>query len=97
MLKKQAAAKRLVAAICAAPVYVLLEHGLLESVKATAHPSVSDKLPDQGPVSERVVVDGQFVTSRGPGTSLEFSLELVKQLFGEAKSREVAGPMLPKP
>lgn len=42
----------------------------------------------------RVVVDGKVVTSRGPGTSLEFALSLVKQLFGKQKADEVAGPMV---
>ncbi len=48
-------------------------------------------------VSERVVVDGTLTTSRGPGTSFEFALSLVKQLYGEEKMREVAGPMVMYP
>lgn len=43
---------------------------------------------------ERVVVDGQVITSRGPGTSIEFALALVKALFGAHKAAEVAGPMV---
>lgn len=42
----------------------------------------------------RVVVDGQLITSRGPGTAIEFALQLVKALYGEDKAREVAGPMV---
>ena len=42
----------------------------------------------------RVVVDGKIITSRGPGTSLEFALSLVHQLFGKEKADEVAGPMV---
>lgn len=42
----------------------------------------------------RVVVDGLLTTSRGPGTSFEFSLALVEQLFGCDKAQEVAGPMV---
>jgi len=56
LLKAQASAGRLNAAICAAPVVVLQKHGLLVGRKATAHPAFSDKLLDQAPVSERVVV-----------------------------------------
>ena len=42
----------------------------------------------------RVVVDGQTITSRGPGTSIEFALALVKALFGADKAAEIAGPMV---
>ena len=41
-----------------------------------------------------MVVDGKTVTSRGPGTSLEFALSLVSQLYGKQKADEVAGPMV---
>lgn len=43
---------------------------------------------------QRVVVDGNLVTSRGPGTALEFALTLVEQLYGSAKAKEVAVPMV---
>lgn len=43
---------------------------------------------------QRVVVDGKLITSRGPGTALEFSLAIVEQLYGSAKAKEVAGPMV---
>lgn len=45
-------------------------------------------------VKSRVVVDGKVVTSAGPGTSLEFALSLVNQLFGKEKADEVAAPMV---
>jgi transcriptional regulator GlxA family with amidase domain len=31
---------------------------------------------------------------RGPGTTFEFALALVKLLYGEEKMQEVAGPMV---
>lgn len=43
---------------------------------------------------ERVVADGTVITSRGPGTAIEFALALVKALFGAEKAAEVAGPMV---
>jgi 4-methyl-5(b-hydroxyethyl)-thiazole monophosphate biosynthesis len=42
-------------------------------------------------------VDQHVVTSRGPGTALEWALCLVEQLFGEDKAKEVAGPMVVQP
>jgi 4-methyl-5(b-hydroxyethyl)-thiazole monophosphate biosynthesis len=94
MLKKQKDENRLFAAICASPVVVLQHHGLLDDRAATSHPSVSGQLEDQTRVDERVVVDSNCVTSRGPGTAIEFALKLVELMFGENKSKEVAGPML---
>lgn len=45
-------------------------------------------------VSARVVQDGLVVTSRGPGTAMEFALVLVERLFGREKADAVAGPMV---
>ena len=46
------------------------------------------------PVNSRVVVDRNAVTSRGPGTTIEFALALVERLYGKEKMEEVAGPLL---
>jgi 4-methyl-5(b-hydroxyethyl)-thiazole monophosphate biosynthesis len=50
--------------------------------------------PHRSAVAQRVVVDGPLTTSRGPGTSFEFALELVKQLYGADKAAAVAAPMV---
>jgi transcriptional regulator GlxA family with amidase domain len=42
-------------------------------------------------------VDGNVVTSRGPGTAIEFALALVEILFGADKAKAVAGPMVMPP
>lgn len=94
LLKQQASADKLHAAICASPAVVLESQGLLKGRKATAHPAFVDKLSDQSAAEQRVVVDGKLVTSRGPGTAIEFALELVRQLYGEEKQKEVAKPMV---
>jgi 4-methyl-5(b-hydroxyethyl)-thiazole monophosphate biosynthesis len=41
-----------------------------------------------------VVVDGNCITSQGPGTALEFSIELARQLFDDARAQQVAEAML---
>jgi 4-methyl-5(b-hydroxyethyl)-thiazole monophosphate biosynthesis len=94
LLKRQAEGGRLYAAICAAPAVVLKAHGLLEGRRATCHPAFHRELEGHGGVGERVVVDGQCVTSGGPGTAMEFALKLVEVLFGLQTARDVAGPML---
>ena len=90
MLKSQKQAGRLYAAICAAPAVALAPHGLLDGKKATCYPSCADALPDRTQADQRVVVDGNCITSQGPGTALEFAIELVRQLAGDVKARQVA-------
>ena len=43
---------------------------------------------------DRVIVDGQLITSRGPGTAFEFALALVRALYGNDKMNEIAKPMV---
>src|SRR3972149_2214481 len=45
---------------------------------------------------ERVVVDGNIVTSQGPGTAIEFAFKLVEVLVGKEKAREVNKGVLAK-
>ena len=87
LLERLAAADRYVAAICAAP-KVLAHAGLLEGRSATAYPGVleAEGLETSG---RAVVRDGHIVTSRGPGTAMDFALELIAVLCGEAVRDEV--------
>ncbi len=87
LVRRHHNAGRWLAAICAAPT-VLNDAGLLEGRRFTAHFSVSEELP-RLLASERVVSDGQLVTSRGAGTAVDFGLELVKILFSSEKSAEL--------
>ena len=93
LLKKQNREDRLYGAICAAPAVVLEHHGLLEGKRATCHPAFADKLDSSEHTSEKVVTDKNCVTSRGAGTSIDFSLELLETLMGEEKRKEVAKGM----
>lgn len=102
VLEKHFRAGKLMAAICAAPAVCFEPKGFLEGYAATAHPAFVDELG--GSLLEkniyadcRVVVDKQIVTSRGPGTSMEWALCLVEQLYGVDKAKEVAGPMVVQP
>ena len=90
-------ADKLIAAICAAPALVLAESGVLEGKKATCYPGYEDRF-GKGTVfvSDRVVTDGQVITSRGPGTAMEFSLAIVGQLVSDEKSDQVAQKMVVK-
>lgn len=93
ILKKQAAEKKLYGAICASPAVVLKEHGLLEGKNATCHPLFIDQLASDAYAATTVVTDENCVTSRGAGTAVEFSLEMLGMLMGDEKKREVAAGM----
>lgn len=59
------------------------------SCKTTCHPAFHDKLPTFWAVKSKIQVSGELTTSRGAGTSLEFALSFVDQLFGESVAREI--------
>lgn len=116
MLKAQASANRLVAAICAAPEVVLHAKGILGDRRATAYPSFAEKLSNKKDIEKRVVVDGNFgtylspvnavqcrlkstcsstpVTSRGPGTAMEFACEIIHKLCGKETAEKVNSTVL---
>jgi len=87
-----------VTAICAAPAVALLAWGLLDEagMRATCHPGFEERLREKGVFAEgRVVVHERIITSRGPGTAIEFALSIVTALCGKEAATNVAGPMLP--
>jgi 4-methyl-5(b-hydroxyethyl)-thiazole monophosphate biosynthesis len=93
-VREQAKAGKLFAAICAAPALALQGYGVLKQRRMTCYPAFSDRLSGCTFVDAPVVVDGNCITSQGPGTALEFALTLVEQLVGKAKRKAVAEAML---
>ena len=79
-----------VGAICAAPL-ILSELGILENKKAICFPACESNLLAGNPIltHEKVVVDENIVTSRSAGTAIDFALEIISQLLGNEKSKEV--------
>ena len=91
-LKKHAGAGKLYGAICAAPAVVLQAHGLIpEGAPATCYPAFAEKLDAATRSEERVVVAGKLVTSRGPGTAIEFALALIEQLMDKLDAEKAKG------
>jgi 4-methyl-5(b-hydroxyethyl)-thiazole monophosphate biosynthesis len=91
IVREAAAAGKLVAAVCAAPT-ALEAAGLLAGRKATSFPGYP--LPSATFSEERVVVDGNLVTSRGPGTAFDFALQLVAMLSGQELAQKLRKAML---
>ncbi len=76
------------AAICAAP-RILGKRGYLKGKRATCYPGNEEYLEGAELSEDRVVTDGNIITSRGMGTALEFSLELCRILKGEAEAEKL--------
>ena len=94
LLQQMTSAGKYTAAICAAP-RVLATAGLLDGKHATSFPGSLDGYKTEQMVYQEqpVVVDGKLITSRGPGTAMDFALELIEQLAGKAKRDEVEAPL----
>jgi len=100
-LKAMADAGKLVCAICAAPARVLYPLGLLAGKKFTCFPGEEEKLNSSGSAGgidgwkeDRVVIDGNFITSRGAGTAGEFACAVVSKLLSEADGKKLAERVL---
>ncbi len=90
LLIQQIQGNKKVAAICAAP-KVLASAGLLENKRATAYPGTLENLnlPHTEISSINLLMDGNVTTSRGPGTAMDFALNLIEQLVSKDKRDEV--------
>jgi hypothetical protein len=74
--------------------YALKTAGVLGN-NYTCYPSVEDEIKQEGYRSDKmVVIDGNVMTSRGPGTALCFGLEIVKRVMGEENYKAVKEGML---
>ncbi|KAK2434184.1 Class I glutamine amidotransferase superfamily protein [Trifolium repens] len=89
LLKEQNSAGRIYGAVCSSPA-ILHKHGLLKDKKATAHPSVLEKLKEGAVNDAVVVIDGKLITSEGLSTVTDFALAIVGKLFGNGRARSVA-------
>jgi 4-methyl-5(b-hydroxyethyl)-thiazole monophosphate biosynthesis len=88
LLQKMAHAGKYTCAICAAPA-VLAAAGLLAGKQAASYPGCLDGASGVTLSAAPVVRDGKIITSRGPGTAMDFALELIEILVGKAKRDEV--------
>ena len=70
-----------ICAICAAP-SILGHKGLLNAKEATCFPGFENAL-------EGATLSDKVITARGAGVSVDFGLEIIKQLRGEELSNEI--------
>ena len=90
LLQRTHAEGRLVGAICAAP-KVLAQAGLLTGRRAAHYPGAMSAAELDGVIDSTAAIemDDRVMTSRGPGTAMDFALALVEKLLGRAKRDEV--------
>ncbi|MBK5195773.1 MAG: DJ-1/PfpI family protein [Proteiniphilum sp.] len=93
LIRKQNDRGNMIAAICAAPM-VLGDLGLLRGKNATCYPGFEEKLTGANVTGEKVVVDANITTGRGPGLAFDFALELVEQIAGIETRKEVQNGLL---
>jgi len=94
-LKSMALEKKTIAAICAAP-KALASAGLLNGKTVTSYPGSLDasQIKDLEYSEESVVIDSNIITSRGPGTAMDFALTLIEVLLGKEQREAVEAPLM---
>lgn len=88
-LRAGASSGKLLCAVCAGPT-VLGELGLLSGKKATCYPGCEAGLKGADVQYEEVVKDGNFITSRGLGTTIPFALKIVESLTDRENADRIA-------
>ncbi|MBN1695924.1 MAG: DJ-1/PfpI family protein [Spirochaetales bacterium] len=96
LIRKMNEKGKYIAAICAAPAYVLEKSGVIKGKKVTCYPGCETRLSGSYFSEDRVVVDGNIITSRGPGTAAEFAIVLIEVLAGKTAAETIHRKTLQK-
>lgn len=90
VVQQMAAGDKYTAAICAAP-KVLASAGILENRRCTAYPGtlIPQACPGVLIQDTPLEIDGKVITSRGPGTAMDFALKLIEVLTDAATRQKV--------
>lgn len=93
LLKAMDAKDKMIGAICAAP-FALKQAGVLNQ-NFTCYPSVEENIRLDGYIHDNnIVIDGNVMTSRGPGTALCFGLAIVEKLTDAETAKGIKTDML---
>ncbi|MDR2110709.1 MAG: DJ-1/PfpI family protein [Spirochaetaceae bacterium] len=94
LLREMAGAGKLVCAICASPAVVLAPLGLLAGRRFTCFPGMEEKVSGARWSGDRVVVDGNIITSRAAGTAGAWAAAIIGKLAGENEAKKLAQSVL---
>lgn len=97
LLKEHYAKGGRIASICAGPAVVLAPLGILNGKRATCYPGLGDQINSGEYVAEKVVSAENLITSEGPGTTLPFAIEIIRQTKGDKAADDTAASMLVTP
>jgi 4-methyl-5(b-hydroxyethyl)-thiazole monophosphate biosynthesis len=95
-VKEMAVAGKWVCAICASPAVVLTPLGLLEGRKFTCYPGMEKTVSGAHWSGDRVVIDGNVITSRGAGTAGDFAAAIIGRLVSEEAAETIRRAVLLK-
>lgn len=84
---------KLIAAICAAP-SILGRLGLLDGKKAVCYPGFEETLKGAVISEDIISQEGNYITSKGPGTAVYFVLRLVELLIDKEAAEELSEGMI---
>ena len=93
-VRAMAAAGKWVCAICASPAVVLAPLGLLEGRKFTCYPGMEKTVSGAHWSGDRVVIDGNVITSRGAGTAGDFAAAIIGRLVSEDAAEKICRSVL---
>jgi len=95
LLNRQNDAGKYIAGICSTPANVFVKFNVLGNHRATGYPhqQLQDIIGDRF-CNDNVCVDGNLITSQGPGTALPFSLKMVELLMGEQEAHNTANKLV---
>ncbi len=86
-----------VAAICAAPAFVLAKAcDVVSGKNVTGYPGTEEMLAESGGnvVDSNVVQDGNLITAKGPGAAADFALKIISTLIDQETANEIASQAL---
>lgn len=82
LILKLADSGKIIAAICASPALVLSPAGILKNKTATCYPGMQSNFDKTTKYKdETVVIDGNIITSPGPGSALLFAVSIAEKLL----------------
>ncbi|MDR3342500.1 MAG: DJ-1/PfpI family protein [Treponema sp.] len=93
-LKDMAGAGKLVTAICASPAMVLFPLGLLKGRCFTGYPGTEKEVSGAQWTEGTVVIDGNIITSRGPGTAAAWAIAIIRKLLDEGAAKTIGAGVL---
>jgi len=95
IIKRLYQSGKAVAALCAAPL-VLANMGLLNDKNVSCYPGVLHPAdwPEIKLCDDSVVIDGNILTSQGPGTAMDFALAIIEYLINQETRNRVEADLV---